>query len=210
MPFAGNVVPASRFNPIAVKALSYYPEPTWAGQGPGQINNYTKATPYVYGINQEASRIDYHINSANRVHFRYSNTPYKEVRVISWGTNVAEPSANAPLARNGVNWSGDWTSVISPTTIFDLRFGLTRWEDFAGNYFGAGFNPTELGFPQSLVSQFSMRRFPAFTFADNNYSQIGSLRPGTLGKDYAYSLQPNLNLVRGSHIMKNRSRVQAF
>jgi hypothetical protein len=208
-PFSGNQIPAGRISPIASKVISYYPQPTWAGQGPGQVNNYTKSTPNIWGINQVASRMDYQVNSANRLHFRYSNTPYKEVTSIIWGTNEAEPSGNAPLTRNGVNWSLDWTSTLSPKVVFNLRFGLTRWEDYYGNYFGAGFDATKLGFPQSLVSQFKVLQFPLFTFG-NNYSPIGTQRPGNWEKDYAYSLQPNLNLVRGSHVVKTGIEVKRF
>lgn len=208
-PFSDNRLPPSRINAISKKVISFYPQPTWAGEGPGQVNNYTKATPNIWGINQVASRIDYQVNSSNRVHFRYSNTPFKEVRAIVWGTNEAEPSGNAPLTRNGVNWSLDWTSTLTPTVVFNLRFGLTRWEDHYSNYFGKGFNPTQLGFPQSLVSQFKELQFPYFTFG-NNYSPIGSSRPANWEKDYAYSLQPNLNLVRGSHVIKVGTEFKRF
>jgi len=36
LPFAGNRIPTARFNPVAVKLLGYYPEPTLAGAS----NNY--------------------------------------------------------------------------------------------------------------------------------------------------------------------------
>ncbi|MFN0168929.1 MAG: carboxypeptidase regulatory-like domain-containing protein [Bryobacteraceae bacterium] len=208
-PFGGNQLPANRISPIASKVISFYPQPTWAGEGPGQVNNYTKATPNIWGINQVASRMDYQINNSNRAHFRYSNTPFKEVRSIVWGTNEAEPSGNAPLTRNGVNWSLDWTSTLNPTMVFNLRFGLTRWEDHYSNYFGKDYNPAQLGFPQSLVSQFKVYQFPYFTFG-NNYSPIGSSRPANWEKDYAYSLQPNLNLVRGSHVIKLGVELKRF
>jgi len=124
---------------------------------------------------------------------------------------VAEPSANAPLTRNGVNWSLDWTSTLTPSVVFNLRFGLTRWEDFAGNKFGKGYDPVQLGFPAGLVSQFRYLQFPDFQFGGtSSYGEIGSSRPGTLGKDYAYSLQPNINLVRGAHVLKIGAEFRRF
>ncbi|MGH9630103.1 MAG: carboxypeptidase regulatory-like domain-containing protein, partial [Bryobacteraceae bacterium] len=200
-PFPGNRLPPGRLNPIAVNAASFYPQPIFAGEGPGQINNYVRPTPNIFDINTVSSRIDYHINSSNRVHFRYSNTPFKEIRALGWGDNVAEPSGNAPLTRNGVNWSFDWTSTMTPRTVLNLRFGLTRWEDFAGNTIGRGYDPRDLGFPDSLVRQFKVLQFPRFDIGDS-YGPIGSWRPGNFETDYAYSLQPNLNLVRGGHVLK--------
>jgi hypothetical protein len=209
--FAGNRIPASRLSPITVKAASFYPQPSRLGDGPALINNYSLPIPNFTGNNTEGSRIDWVVNDNNRIHFRYSNTPYHEIRFISWGTNVAEPSNNAPLTRNGVNWSGDWTSTLSPNAVFNLRFGLTRWEDFAGNTYGKGYDARQLGFPDSLVSQFTYLQFPAFTFSGNmNYGPIGATRPGDLGKDYSYSLQPNMTLVKGAHIVKLGAEFRRF
>ncbi|HUQ94232.1 MAG TPA: carboxypeptidase regulatory-like domain-containing protein, partial [Bryobacteraceae bacterium] len=99
--FPGNRLPANRISPVASKAASFYPQPIYAGEGPGQVNNYVRPTPNIFGINQVASRIDYQLNSKNHFHFRYSNTPFEEIRALGWGDNVAEPSGNAPLTRNG-------------------------------------------------------------------------------------------------------------
>jgi hypothetical protein len=207
--FPGNRLPASRMSPIALKAASFYPKPIFAGQGPGQINNYVLPTPNIFGINMVASRIDYQVNASNKVHFRYSNTPFEEIRALGWGNNVAEPSGNAPLTRNGVNWSFDWTTILRPRTVFNLRFGLTRWEDFAGNLIGRGYDPRQLGFPDSLVAQFKVLQFPRFDVG-GSYGPLGTSRPGNFETDYAYSLQPNLNLVRGSHVLKLGADVKRF
>jgi outer membrane receptor protein involved in Fe transport len=209
--FPGNKIPAGRLNPIAVKAASYYPKPSGAGDGPAHINNFNLPTPNHQNYNSEGSRMDWIVNDTNRLHFRYSNTPYEEIRVLKGFNNVAEPSANAPLTRNGVNWSVDWTSTLTPRAIFNLRFGLTRWEDFAGNTFGKGFDATQLGFPSSLVSQFKYLQFPDFQFSGtSSYGEIGTSRPGTLGKDYAYSLQPNINIVKGAHVLKVGAEFRRF
>jgi hypothetical protein len=208
--FAGNRLPPSRISPIAAKAATFLPRPTFAGQGPAQVNNYVRPTMNRFGINQQAARIDYNLGANNRVYFRYSNTPFEEIRALGWGgENVAEPSGNAPLTRNGVNWSFDWTSTLRPRTLLNVRFGLTRWEDFAGNLIGRGYNPKELGFPDSLVSQFNVLQFPRFDIA-GGYAPIGTNRPGNLETDYGYSLQPNLNLVRGSHVVKVGSEFRRF
>ena len=202
-PFPGNRISGDRLNPIAVKAASFYPKPNLLGETPARLYNYSKAMPSSTGHNQEAARMDWAISSKNRVHFRYSNTPYQEIRYVRWGDNVAEPSGNAPLTRNGVNWSSDWTDTLTPSTVFNLRFGLTRWEDFAGNTYGRNYDPRQLGFPDSLVGQFKFLQFPAFSFSGAmTYGPIGSTRPGDFQTDYAYSLQPNINLVRGGHILK--------
>ncbi|MBI1878993.1 MAG: hypothetical protein HYR94_12375, partial [Chloroflexi bacterium] len=49
--------------------------------------------------------------------------------------------------------------TATPTTVWNVRFGLTRWEDFAGNLIGRGYDPRQLGFPDSLVRQFKVLQF---------------------------------------------------
>jgi hypothetical protein len=45
--------------------------------------------------------------------------------------------------------------------VVNLRFGLSH-EGQGGNTFGVGYDPKQLGFPASLVSQFTALMFPRF------------------------------------------------
>ena len=38
-PFAGNIIPPSRINPVGAKAASFYPTPNFPGTGPANTNN---------------------------------------------------------------------------------------------------------------------------------------------------------------------------
>ena len=152
-------------------------------------------------MDQWSGRIDYNVTDTNRVYFKYSQNPFSEYRGLVWnGSNAAEPTGNAPLIRNGRNWAFDWTSTLSPTLTFDLRAGLSRWETSSGNSFGANYNPAQLGFSSTLVSQFSKFQFPRFTLG--SYQAIGTDRVWHDEPSDVYSLQPNLNWVAGSHFFK--------
>src|SRR5262249_14709410 len=113
--------------------------------------------------------------------------------------NPAEPAGNTPLRRNGRSWTWNWTSTLTPSMTFDLRAGLNRWENTGGSSLGAGFDPRDLGFNSSLVSQFNALQFPPFNLG--SYQQIGS-SVANYGMNDTYSVQPNLNLVRGRHFIK--------
>ncbi len=155
-------------------------------------------------LNQVIGRLDYQINSKNNVSFRYGQNPYSEFRGLVFvldlsQKNPAEPTGNAPLLRNGRNWTWNWTSTISPSLTFDLRAGLNRWENGGGNTFGANYDPRKLGFDSALVSQFSALQFPPFNLG--SYQQMGS-SVINYGMNDTYSVQPNFNLVRGRHFLK--------
>ncbi|PYV15701.1 MAG: hypothetical protein DMG07_09230, partial [Acidobacteria bacterium] len=207
--FPGNQVPASRINPIAQKAASFLPAPRTSGDGPAHLYNYILPTPDINGYDQWIGRLDLIVNRSNQVFFRYGQTPYEETRGILWGNNVAEPSGNAPLLRNGRNWVLDWTSTFNPTTTLDVRGGLTRWEAFSGNRFGLGYDPKQLGFPASLVGQFTYLQFPRFTVG-GTYAPIGSSTTANTEVDDTYSLQPNLNKVWGRHVLKSGIELRVY
>ncbi|MCO5353271.1 MAG: carboxypeptidase-like regulatory domain-containing protein [Bryobacteraceae bacterium] len=200
-PFAGNVIPQNRINPIATNLLGYYPLPNSAGTGPAQVNNYIYPSRWIADMDQWSGRADYSINDRNRVYFRYAQNPFSEIRSLVWGgSNAAEPSGNAPLLRNGRNWAADWTSTLSPTTTLNIRAGLSRWETSSGNIYGFGFNPAQLGFSQDLVNQFVAVQFPRFNLG--TYQAIGSDRVFSTSPDDTYSLQPNVNMVVRNHFFK--------
>lgn len=207
--FPGNVIPASRIHPVSNAVLQYYIEPTSLGDGPARVNNYIFPSRWVANMDQWSGRMDYVVNSRNNVYFRYGQNPFTEFRGLVWPTrSVAESSGNTPLNRNGRNWLTDWTSTVNPTTTFNLRAGLSRWEQAGGASYGTGFDPRALGFADSLVSQFSVLQFPGFGLG--TYAQIGNGRPLTPATNDVYTLQPNLSLVRGKHFLKLGAEVRDF
>ena len=205
-PFAGNRVPSNRIHPIAVEALKFLPLPNAPGDGPARINNYIYPSRWLGDMNQWIGRIDYIINPKNTFFFRYGQNPFAEYRGLVFITNPfsnanpAEPTGNAPLIRNGRNWTFDWTSTLTPRMTFNLRAGLARWEETTGNSFGADFDPRRLGFPDTLVSQFTRLQFPRFDLG--TLGQIGTDRLLNIATDDAYTVQPNFNFSTGRHILK--------
>jgi hypothetical protein len=200
-PFGGNRIPQNRLNPVALEVLKFYPAPTSEGVGPAKVNNYPYPSRWIADMDQWIGRMDYQINERNRVYFRYGQNPFSEFRGLVWmGSNAAEPTGNAPLIRNGRNWTMDWTSTLTPRMTFNLRAGLARWEETTGNSYGANFDPRKLGFADSLVAQFTRLQFPRFNLG--TYQAIGSDRLLNYGSNDAYTLQPNLNLVFGRHVLK--------
>jgi len=204
-PFAGNRIPANRLSPIALEVMKFYPLPNSPGDGPARINNYIFPSRWIGDMNQWIGRLDWAINSRNNFYFRYGQNPFSEFRGLVFvnnpsEANPAEPTGNAPLIRNGRNWTFDWTSTFSPRFTFNLRSGLARWEESTGNSFGANFDPRRLGFSDALVSQFTRLQFPQFILG--TYSQAGSGSLLSVGTNDSYTVQPNANLAMGRHLLK--------
>jgi hypothetical protein len=207
-PFAGNIIPPNRLDPVALKLLTFYPQPSAPGDGPARINNYPYPSMWRASFDQFVGRTDVVVNSKNTVFFRYNQNPFSEYRAVVFGLDSpAEPTGNAPLLRNGRNVMMNWTSTLTSTTTFDFRFGLNRWEEAGGSTIGAGYDPKQLGFDPALVNQFRAYQFPRFNF--EGYQSMGSnaVSPGI--RD-TYSLQPNLNKVVGKHFIKLGAEVRRY
>ena len=67
-PFAGNVIPASRFDPIAVKYMQLYPMPN----GPGLANNFSYTNQRTQDNDAIDVRVDHRFDDRNTVFARYS------------------------------------------------------------------------------------------------------------------------------------------
>lgn len=197
--FPGNRIPANRINPISAKIAALLPAPNTAGNGLAQTGNFISTIPAKNSYNQWTGKLDYKINSKNSVFFRRGETPWENFARVLWGTNAAEPSTEAPSTRRALSYGADWTSVLTPALVFNLRGGLSRTENFSGNIYGVGYDPRQLGFSNALVSQFDALLFPRMDV--RNYTQVGTGAPSTDASD-SWSLQPNVSWILGRHSLK--------
>src|SRR5262249_9613433 len=122
-PFPNNLIPSSLFDPVALKAGSYYPLPNQPGTITGASN---------YNVNLDARRTQYHgtirvdhiFSEKDRVYVRYVNqhnyTPQANV--------YPEPAASGigPVTRDINNlaqtYLASWVHTLSPTLLNDLKF----------------------------------------------------------------------------------------
>ncbi len=122
-PFAGNVIPASRISPIGQKILGYYPTPNMDGR----INNYVASNNKGrYRYDQPMGRVDHVINQNNRI---YGLFTYQHGWEYRNSTGFPRPTTSGDIfsQRTQQTYVFDWTSVVSPTMVFDLRMSFGRF-----------------------------------------------------------------------------------
>jgi hypothetical protein len=164
-PFPNNIIPAFRFDPVAVKAMSYFPLPN-AGGPNAQTSNYVVAGTSSSNAYQWDSRIDHNFTDRWRMFLRFSHSWNDSTQVEDYG-NVASQGGGGPT--NGGAWSAsmDHTFTLSPTLVTEVRYGLSR-SYVTRVPFSLGFDPATLGLPSSLTQVASQRvlEFPRFALSN--------------------------------------------
>lgn len=162
--FAGNIIPANRLNPVALKIASYFGAPKNGGLL-GNIFDSTlaeKTQPY----DNFTFRVDQSIGENNRLFVRGSW--YDRFSIYNDYTASAYSGVNFVFAsRQGVI---DDVHTFNSTTVLNVRYGFNRFIRGQDQEVDAqGFDLTTLGFPAYFnnLTPEDIRRFPRIDFPAN-------------------------------------------
>ncbi len=196
-PFPGNVIPASRIDPVALKIQALIPLPDFGGS----INNWNQAPKYNKISATPAIKIDHNINGSNKVSF-YLNK--------NWSHTVANGQDGLPVPLTAFRDQRTYTyttrlnydSTLSPTLLLHAGAGFVRFlnpdSSPAGvlDYDAAG----QLGFKGSATGG----GFPRI--AGLTSSQGGMFGMGPTNANYYWygklTVPLSVNWVHGNHSFK--------
>jgi hypothetical protein len=211
--FPGNIIPASRLNPVALNYLKLYPAPNQEGDAQGR-NNFLSPNPRTDDFNSASLRIDHRVSSKNRFFARYSWNDRVEKRG-NWTGEVdgIRPTGNQ-LFRTNHNFTFDHVYNHSAETLFNVRVGFSRFEEPNIRQHENVFDPKSLGFSGNTAALFGDAQYvPRFDFPDLSYSALGgytipdnlpSLQPGLGDQRFTnvWSVQPTLTRLMGDHSVR--------
>ena len=159
--FPGNIIPASRMDPVGVKMLTYYPEPNATALNPyTQVNNYYQSQMQLESDDNFTARVDHTFGNDFRSFWR----------VTKYAQTVDPPNVfgnpGSPLGRGEQkfprdSFSWDNTYTMNSSTVFSLTYGLARFFETIVPP-SAGFDLTSLGFPSYVESQAANDRYTRF------------------------------------------------
>ncbi|HEY1340311.1 MAG TPA: carboxypeptidase regulatory-like domain-containing protein [Bryobacteraceae bacterium] len=155
-PFPANVVPAERFDPVAVAALDYFPAPNRTA-GASDANNFIGSSRNSLSRNIVVGRLDHQFRAADVVTARYYINDANTNNGGTYGIPVADPLADITDVRVQ-SLLGAYTHIFSPSVTNDLRFTYLRRK----------FIDTRPGFGENLAAKIGLAgvsdaAFPAFT-----------------------------------------------
>jgi hypothetical protein len=193
--FPGMLVPGNRQSTIAQKILSYVALPNAASDPSGNAtNNYVPAVSQLDTMPILTMRFDQVWSNAHRsfANLRY----YHETGIGSSDFhNVSTGNVGQRISK-GIGLDHVWT--VNSSAVLDLRFNLMRYEE-PGVDSGSGFNPAQLGFPQSFVSQMELPSFPYITGFANDF---GTGNAGSYTNTSYYTWSAVLTQVKGNMTLK--------
>ncbi len=209
-PFAGNIIPASRIDPVVAKFLSLkpYSSPNLAGvyTNTGPNNNFISGNHYISDRQGYLGKIDQQLGDKQKIFVRYIWNKYRVIGSrnnilynltaidnTQYGFGLPEPVDERNLAFGHI-------FTISPTVINEFRFGYQRRNDpitpVTANQNWAGL----LGIPGV-----GPQTFPGFVDTGGLGSSFNwTANPGgpsrTLNEDF--TLADNMTKVKGLHTIK--------
>ena len=199
-PFAGNIIPASQFNPIARNYLKFFPTPNVPNIARDDgYNNFGANATSKDGYTNELGRLDYNISAKNRTYFNVRHTDYSQDKNDYYG-NMATGSL---LSRSNWGSSLDHVYIVNATNVVNVRLNFTRmYEDHSSP--SAGIYPASLGYPSYLATNSQYVQMPTITFAS------GSTNLQTLGYGSGANKLPSQSLqlygswssIHGPHTFK--------
>ena len=164
--FPGNIIPANRMDPVALRTRAFYPG---ANQAPTNVNtnanNYFAASKAPSSQHQFDVRIDHSFSQKFTVFGRFSRNISQSSPVNFFG-NLGTPSGDGPSRTTNYNSTFNANYTASPTMIINFNYGFGRFNN-QRNAFSSGFDTTQLGFSPAIRDQAATQNleFPRFDIA---------------------------------------------
>ncbi len=190
-PFVGNLIPANRLDPVAVKVAPLYPQPNLSGAGALNYQDWvgeSRLDPDVI-----TTKIDHVLSNRQKIFgtFNWNDIPRLRNRVP-----LPDPVNDGfiqTITSRLFRFNHDF--LLSPSLFNNLALGYNRFRNPNGTRSHGGGWPQKLGLngvPGSM--------FPVLSFT-NGYATAGTSGYGD-GIDQTFFVRDAVNLSRGSHFLK--------
>jgi hypothetical protein len=198
--FPGNIIPASRIDPVARAVTKYMPMPNTVTP-----NTTYSSADFTLGGQFDADkyynmtmRFDWNLGSRNRVFVSEASNDRTENRPTNGIVGVAE-NGQQPFQRINDRYVVDWTSTVTPTTVFDIRIANNRFIEKGFGAANAGFDLTSLGLPKSLTAQLPQPQYFGL-WQESGYTDLG--RYASVNITNYYGLEANVTKIVKNHSLK--------
>ncbi|MCL5745042.1 MAG: TonB-dependent receptor, partial [Acidobacteria bacterium] len=191
--FPGNRIPSGRFDPVAVKLLGYYPDPSL----PGIINNlYSQEANRTSG-NNVSTKIDRRISDRQNLFGRFS-WHNMDASAANDFHNIGSPNAGS-VGRHNRSATLDDTYIVGRWVLHgNYGYAYASLLTYADS---DGFDLTTLGFPAAMKQASQFQMFPYILPA--GYAALGPAPNFVSGNKFeTHTWSGDATRLVGSHTLK--------
>ncbi|MDX1980242.1 MAG: carboxypeptidase-like regulatory domain-containing protein, partial [Bryobacteraceae bacterium] len=145
-PVPGNIIPASRLNPVGRAIADLYPQPTSAGTADGRNNYFNGNNQSFEDYYVHVARMDHAFSERYRVFGRVHYDFWEEDKNDHFGNRVN----GIILNRINRGFALDQVFIVNPTFLLNVRYGFTN-QEFPERRVTQGFDLSKLGFTSGLT-----------------------------------------------------------
>jgi hypothetical protein len=195
IPFAGNRIPMTAMDPLALQFQSLFPNPNRTSDANNWVGNLQTTNPFLKFF----GRMDYNLSDKNRLTFSItqSDNPSTTPQPYAIGTQLGD------VDRYNAQVSDVYT--VSPNTVNEFRFGFTR----QGNWY----TPASLdqNIPQNLGWAYAAANLPP-TLTISGTPSVTGIGPATnaIYAENSFDTSDVVTMIRGRHILKFGGEVLAY
>ena len=157
-PFANNLIPISRVNPVSLAILqkvnaaaAIYGKLNSNTPITNPANNYTTTLPFTKGTDSFDTKIDYQMGTGNHLSGRYSFQRVNTFQAPAFGAFLGGPAGGGGFEATGIQKSYstgvNYDHVFSPTFLSEFRFGVAHLRNSAQPSDYGSADATALGIP---------------------------------------------------------------
>jgi trimeric autotransporter adhesin len=206
-PFAGNMIPSERLNPVALEMSRFLPMPD-IERSNGSAN-YTRTSLINNKFQQlYSAKVDHKFSDSVTLSgfYLYNRTDEPDANYFGSATQT-EPTRFADpndyiLVRRPQILALNNTWVMSDSSVLALRFGMTRFPD--NNTLSIDFDPATLGFSPTYLSQIALQKFPGVRV--RGYDQFASQTLGAINPTQvnwkSTSANASYSKTLGTHLLR--------
>lgn len=199
-PLPGNIIPASRLDPVAMNFLKYWPEPNQPGTADFR-QNYFRTRDIDRRNRTLTSRVDHNFSQRNRLFFRWNNSQHDNV------TDTLPGLASGDiLDRTGWGTVLDDVIVFSPQFLLNLRYGISYQQNNTVRR-SQGINLAQFGFAPALINEIMTKNspqgiaFPEIVVDGSAYTNLGA-NGGSIPSTNYHTAQATATRIQGSHSVR--------
>jgi hypothetical protein len=216
--FPGNIIPASRINPVA-RRLNEFPlhqPPNLPGAPFTNLFNYSKNISSGGDNDQYNGRVDYSISEKMRLFGRFTRWSNANTPAILFDNGVYAGDPFSPETFITKQAVAGFTYLMRPSMIFDLRASYGRWnyERIAPH---RGIDMADrFGFPSYFRNLPELRQvagetgYPQITLSTYTHTNPGPFNGHIFSVDNTYVMLPSFTWVNGKHQWKFGADLRNF